>query len=42
MLVRYTSRQEMNAIQRQLNRLFDETIVPATSDSRAFTRVRCC
>ena len=37
MLVRYNPWQEMNAIQRQLNRLFDE--VPATSEVRAFTRV---
>ena len=29
----------MNAIQRQLNRLFDESIVPATFEVRAFTRV---
>ena len=40
MLVRYNPWQEMNAIQRQLNRLFDE--VPATSEVRAFTPVRCC
>ena len=39
MLVRYNPWQEMNAIQRQLNRLFEETLVPATSSDRAFTRV---
>ena len=39
MLVRYNPWQEMSTIQRQLNRLFDETFVPATSENRAFTRV---
>ncbi|MDF5724975.1 MAG: Hsp20/alpha crystallin family protein [Rhizonema sp. PD37] len=37
MLVRYNPIFEMNALHRQLNRLFDE--VPATSGERAFTRV---
>lgn len=39
MLVRYNPWQEMNAIQRQLNRLFEETIIPAKSEVKAFTRV---
>ena len=39
MLVRYNPWQEMNAIQRQLNRVFDEALVPATSENTAFTRV---
>ncbi len=39
MLVRYNPWQEMNAIQRQLNRLFNETLVPRSSEIRAFTRV---
>ena len=38
MLVRYNPMSEMNALHRQLNRLFDEA-VSATSEERAFTRV---
>ena len=39
MLVRYNPWQEMNAIQRRNYRLFEETIIPAKSEIKAFTRV---
>jgi len=38
-LVRWTPWQEMNALRRQINRLFDETLVPATVWERGFPRV---
>ncbi|MDZ8052938.1 MAG: Hsp20/alpha crystallin family protein [Aulosira sp. ZfuVER01] len=39
MLVRYNPWQELNAIQRQLNSLFDETRVPSTVFEKGFVRV---
>ena len=40
MLVRYNPMSEMNALHRQLNRLFDEA-VSATSEERAFYTSSC-
>jgi HSP20 family protein len=39
MLVRYNPWQEMNALQRQLNRLFEDTKVPFNSLEKGFVRV---
>ena len=39
MLVRYNPWQEINAFQRQLNHLFEDTRVPSASSKRGFVRV---
>lgn len=39
MLVRYTSGHEINAFQRQLKHLFEDTRVPSASSERGFIRV---
>lgn len=38
-LTRWNPWQEMNSLQRQINRLFDETVVPADVFERGFARV---
>ncbi len=38
-LVRWNPWQEMNSLQRQMNRLFDDMLVPTTVVERNFTRV---
>jgi HSP20 family protein len=38
-LVRWNPWQEFNAIQRQINRLFDEDTLPSTFSDRSFSRV---
>ncbi|OUL17644.1 heat-shock protein [Nostoc sp. T09] len=39
MLVRYNPWQELNAIQRQINSLFEDTRVPSTAFEKGFVRV---
>jgi HSP20 family protein len=38
-LVRWNSWREMATLQQQMNRLFDEALVPATGRERSFVRV---